>query len=503
MVNNPSATKPDLMTRHKTRAHAEFGDFQTPDMLARTATRLLHTMGIRPRYVVEPTCGRGAFLAAAAVAFPEAEALIGIDINTDHLKAARDRLRALTDVSRVRLLSGDFFKLQWATIFRQAPEPWLILGNPPWVTSAEMSAVNGKNLPEKTNFEARSGIDAITGKSNFDISEWMLLRYLDWLKGHTGAVAVLCKVSVARRILTHIWKSRFPIKAARIFKIDALGQFGASVDACFFVLETGKAAACLSCDVFDNLTWGSTASYKFELSHGHLISDIASFNRWLPLVGSDDRYVWRSGIKHDCSKVMELSAIGEYYQNGTGEIVGIESKLLFPMLKSSDIGNGRDRCRRLMLVTQERVGEDTSKIKESAPKTWQYLLAHQKILSARGSSIYRNRPPFSIFGVGPYTFSPWKVAISGFYKRLAFMRVGPVNEKPVVFDDTIYFLPCSSETEAILIQDLLDSPPAQEFYQSMICWADKRPITVALLKRLSLRKLAIQLGREREYNRFA
>ena len=79
---------------------------------------------------------------------------------------------------------------------------------------------------------------------------------------------------------------------------------------------------------------------------------------------------------------------------------------------------------RWMLVTQTCVGEETSTIRERAPRTWAYLEAHGAALDRRGSSIYRGRPRFSIFGVGEYTFAPWKVAISGFYKRLAFKVVG-------------------------------------------------------------------------------
>jgi hypothetical protein len=190
--------------------------------------------------------------------------------------------------------------------------------------------------------------------------------------------------------------------------------------------------------------------------------------------------------------------------NGLGERVRIEDKFLFPMLKSSDVGNGRNECRAVMLVTQRVVGEDTSIIRDKAPRTWKYLQAHRDALDRRASSIYRNKPPFSIFGVGSYSFSPWKIAISGFYKSLRFMRIGPpLGHNPVVFDDTIYFLSCWSEEEAAFLEEMLNSPPAIEFYGSMAHWDEKRPITVDLLKRLSMRKLAKELGRERDYARFS
>ena len=70
-------------------------------------------------------------------------------------------------------------------------------------------------------------------------------------------------------------------------------------------------------------------------------------------------------------------------------------------------------------------------------------------------------------------------------------------------DDTVYFLPCWSEAEARLIAHILNSQPAIGFFESIIFWADKRPITIEILKQLDLRALSAELGRETDYLRFA
>ncbi len=482
----------------KTKAVTEFGDFQTPPALALAATRLLRSLAIRPRSILEPTCGRGAFITAAAASFPDAESIIGIDINPEYLASSM-----ATNGRNIDLRHGDFFKLDWASVVTKVGQPWLIIGNPPWVTNSNLGVIESDNLPAKSNFHGRQGIEAITGKSNFDISEWMILRYLDWLKGAVGAIAVLCKTAVARKILLHVWKKGGAMRSARIYKIDALEQFGAAVDACFFVLEIEPGTQTLTCGIFDSLD-AQTCSRTIGFLDGQIISNLTAFNKYRNLLGPDDRYVWRSGIKHDCSKVMELTNTdSEGYQNGLGENVALEDFILLPMLKSSDIGNGRINCRRVMVVTQQRVGDDTSYIRMKAPETWKYLERHAALLHKRGSVIYKNKPAFSVFGVGPYSFAPWKIAVSGFYKKLNFVKVGPVKGRPVVFDDTVYFLPCWSEEEACFIEDLLRSEPAQGFLHSMIHWDEKRPITVEILRRLSIHKLAALLGRERDYTQLA
>ena len=177
----------------------------------------------------------GSFVAAATTCFPAAASITGIDINQSPLERGQS---CHGECARVEWQHGDFFKLDWRSVVTKAGEPWLIIGNPPWVTSAELGAIQSNNLPEKSNFHGRMGIEAITGKSNFDISEWMLLRYLDWLDGRTGTIAVLCKTAVARKILLHAWKKNVRLHSARIYKIDALAHFGAAVDACFFCPRT-------------------------------------------------------------------------------------------------------------------------------------------------------------------------------------------------------------------------------------------------------------------------
>ena len=138
----------------KTKGIAAFGDFQTPPALALAATQILRRLGIRPRSILEPTCGRGAFVSAAAVSFPEADSIIGIDINRRHLLAAQSY--GLPD-RRIEFIRGDFFKLDWELIVTKAEGPWLIVGNPPWVASADWALLRAaicRRSPTFTGGEA-------------------------------------------------------------------------------------------------------------------------------------------------------------------------------------------------------------------------------------------------------------------------------------------------------------------------------------------------------------
>ena len=78
-------------------------------------------------------------------------------------------------------------------------------------------------------------------------------------------------------------------------------------------------------------------------------------------------------------------------------------------------------CLKLIIYLQYE--NETNYIKYDYPKTYEYSTEHQEIFNGRKSSIYNNKPPFSIFGVGDYSFKPYKVAISGLYKTFHFKRL--------------------------------------------------------------------------------
>jgi hypothetical protein len=178
----------------------------------------------------------------------------------------------------------------------------------------------------------------------------------------------------------------------------------------------------------------------------------------------------------------------------------IEEDIVFPLLKSSDIATLR-KPRLWMLVPQRMMDQSPRHLEKDAPKAWNYLKANSTSLDRRASVIYKKRAPFSIFGVGPYSFAPWKVAISGLYKKLEFVRIAPFNNRPVVLDDTCYFFPCHSEEECDILYELVQSLPAKEYWSALIFWDSKRPITARLLNSLDLAALARELGKERNVTR--
>lgn len=466
----------------------EFGDFQTPSYLAAKVVALVAGLFGLPKLVVEPTVGLGAFLKASHDKWGSACSYEGYEINHDYVHSTSKRLPDLG----VRIYQQDFFSADWHRILRKENSPRvLVLGNPPWVTNSVQGILGSNNLPKKANFQRLRGFDAKTGKSNFDIAEWMLIHLIEALP-ELGAIAMLCKTMTARKVLRHFWKTEGGLESSKLFRIDAKANFDVAVDACLF-FATGKRTEDRMATIYSKLNLASRVT-EFGWVDGNLVSDVETYTKFRELDGGSP-YAWRSGIKHDASKVMEFSRCNGRIVNGLDETVELEEEFVYPLLKSSDLGNRRGTPRKVVLVTQRHTGDDTSSIKDMAPKTWKYLEDHAEELDSRKSSIYQNRPRFSIFGIGEYSFAPWKVAISGLYKSFTFVVVSPENGRPVMVDDTCYSIPCKDEKEARLLCDLLNSKPAQNFLWSLVFEDSKRPITVDILRRLSLVNVAQMVGR--------
>ncbi|RMI17302.1 MAG: hypothetical protein D6681_03445, partial [Calditrichaeota bacterium] len=187
---------------------SEYGDFQTPEPLTDQICRWLCSQHITPTAIIEPTFGRGAFIISALKTFPTCQILTGLEIYETYFWETKFKIldffleHSPVEKPSIFLYQADIFRFDFQPVVRLVKDQnLLILGNPPWVTNTELSSLNSPNLPEKSNFKGYKGLDAITGKGNFDICESILLLMLKWFSGCEGYLAMLAKNSVIRNIV--------------------------------------------------------------------------------------------------------------------------------------------------------------------------------------------------------------------------------------------------------------------------------------------------------------
>jgi hypothetical protein len=119
------------------------------------------------------------------------------------------------------------------------------------------------------------------------------------------------------------------------YSIDAKKYFNASVESCLLFCKFDGISTNYFCDVFDSLE--STEYQRIGYRHNILVRDVVAFDKVSELYHPNPELKWRSGVKHDCSSVMELRKVDKNLINGFGDIVDIEDTYLFPLLKGSDV----------------------------------------------------------------------------------------------------------------------------------------------------------------------
>jgi len=184
----------------------DFGDFQTPLPLVSAILHSLTSLNKRWTRVLEPTCGRGNFIAGLLRQDVLPSEIQGIEIQKKYVQEALSLFEQTTSAS-ITIEQKDIFAVSLRDdLHWQSKGPLLVLGNPPWVTNAELGVLGSNNLPQKINFKGLSGLDARTGKANFDIAEYIWLKLIRELAAEQPTIALLCKTSVARNVLQHPYK---------------------------------------------------------------------------------------------------------------------------------------------------------------------------------------------------------------------------------------------------------------------------------------------------------
>jgi hypothetical protein len=487
----------------------DMGDFQTPPALVHEILSVLGPVGRRWTRVLEPTCGRGNFIEGLLSQDPPPREIRAVELQASHVTLARAAARQRPGIrTEIQVASIFDIDLGESSAWEESG-PLLVIGNPPWITNSELSGLGSPNVPPKKNWRKLRGIDAITGRSNFDLAECVWIKVLTELAWANPTVAMLCKSAVARNVLRFAHEQSLPVIEASVYQIDAGKWFGAAVDACFLVVGLGSSAVDGVAKFYPSLG-ASEPHGVLSISKAYQVADASRYAESSEIDGVCP-LPWRQGIKHDAARIMELrGAVGGgisevsphregrdsleakfgRLQNKLGEIVDVEPEFLYPLMKGSDLFHERSPFpERFVIVTQRTLTEDTRKLRHEAPRLWKYLTSHVKVFENRKSAVFAGRPQFSLFGVGDYSFAPYKVSVAGFYKMAKFRILGPIHGQPVMVDDTCYFVACHSAEHAALVAALLNDPLCENLMSSLVFKDAKRPIVKAILQRVDLKAI--------------
>jgi len=119
----------------------------------------------------------------------------------------------------------------------------------------------------------------------------MLIQLVKALRGRSATIAMLCKTATARKLLRFAWQNDGRIALSSLHRIDAKEHFGASVDACLLIAQTGQPGR-VEARVFADLV-SEKPSQTLGLAGQDLVADIRTYRRFSHLEG----FVRISGVQ--------------------------------------------------------------------------------------------------------------------------------------------------------------------------------------------------------------
>ena len=398
-----------------------------------------------------------------------------------------------------------------------------VVGNPPWVNWENLPngyRQSTAQLWKKYVLFPHKGFEAILGKSKDDISILMSYVVLDRFLRSGGRLGFVITQSVFKTAGAGQGFRRFRIgdrgESIRVVHVDDMVDInpfeGASNRTAVMVLEKGsptrypvpytvwrkKGHARFTYDSTLEEVRRSTVTRSFhaepvnaeEITSPWLTARRGALKAVRKVLGKSD-YVAHAGVYTGGANAVYWVEIVNQREDGlvvvrnitegakrkVDEVVeAIEPDLLYPLLRGRDVHRWCAHPSAHILLTHKPgmrlKAIPEGDIQEDYPNIWHYLKRFEPILRKRaafnryftrkgkGEEAVETGPFYSMFDIGDYTFSPWKVV----WTRIAQVSaavVGELSGRPILPQETVTLVATKSKEEAYYFSALVNSAPFQ------------------------------------------
>ena len=400
-----------------------------------------------------------------------------------------------------------------------------IVGNPPWVnweSLPEEYRQDTKFLWQRHGLFPHGGMDTILGKGKKDISMLMTYEAMDSYLKNGGRLAFVITQSVFKTAGAGQGFRRFqlgsgtPIKPIHVDDLSSFQPFeGATNRTAVVVLQKGRPASYPVPYTF----WQKTASGR-SVGYTSELDEVTAMTRRInmqaePVKSADPTSSWLTARPKALKAVRKLLGPSAYKAHegvNTGGANGVywleilatrpdgllvvrnitegakrkveqvtavlEPDFVYPLLRGRDVQRWRATPSAYLLMVQDPVtrrGIDEATMQMQYPHTWAYLKRFEAVLRERaalkryftrraGKKTVETGPFYSMFNVGDYTFSPYKVVWREVSNDLEPAAVGPLNdkylgEKIVLPIHTLIQVSLDNMNEAYFLAGLMNSSP--------------------------------------------
>jgi len=389
-----------------------------------------------------------------------------------------------------------------------------IVGNPPWINWENLPDTyrdSIKPIWEKYGLFPHSGMDQILGKGKKDISMLMTYVVADRLlqeKGKLGFVlpqTLLKNVGAAQGFRKFFIPSKLgegtPVHVIHVDDLSSLNPFeNTSNQTTVLILEKGNPTTY----PVPYTIWRKDRSTKVDFSSDYddIFKSLEHLNYFAePVNPADTTSAWLTA-KRNAHQIIRKSlgrstyiAHAGVYSGGLnaaywveiintkpdGHIVirniiegskkkvqqvisNVEPDLIYPLLRDKDLKKWHATPTAYILMVQDpikRMGIEEKIMQEKYSETYDYLFQFKVPLlnrKSRGLSdmIASGAPFYTMFSVGEYSFSPWKVVWSRI-SRVEAAVIHIIDDKPIMPQETITTIECGSSEEAYYLSALINS----------------------------------------------
>ena len=399
-----------------------------------------------------------------------------------------------------------------------------VVGNPPWVNWEHLPDEYRRSTMKLWEHYAlfpkrEKAMETILGAAKYDISMLMTYVSADRYLRHGGKIGFVLSQSLFKTAAAGQGFRRFALPDKTIFgplvveDMVKLKPFeGAANRTSVAVFRKGHPIRYpVSYSYWVKKKEGRGSGIGFDTPYDDVANNLVTFRRWEaePVDSTDRTSSWITARPKALRALHKVLGKSEYVgREGTNtggangvywvQILGqrpnhqlivaniterakkkvdrinasVESELIYPLLRGADVGRWSATPTAHILLTHKPTmrlkAVPELQMQTDYPKTFTYLKRFETMLRKRPAfhRFFKKEAPFySIFNIGEYTFSPWKVVWREVANELDAAVIGPLDRadgrKTTIPDHTCILIPCEHKDEAHYICSALNCSPVR------------------------------------------